>query len=299
MARQRTSVWHTRSALWFILPGFLLFLFFNLYPIIHSVYVSTTDMSFYNIMKPADLHFVGLSNYQTLFGDPMIYRAISLSLLFLATSVPLKALAGLLFASILNSERVWGKPILRSLAILPWVVPFVFSVFLWRGMFTSDFGAVNQIFGSLGLPSVNWLYDAGHAFIVYNIVEVWLAYPFMMTVILGAMQSVPPDLYESAAMDGTGTWRKLKDITLPLIKRPLMFATIMTSIASITAFMIPLLINDAGPGRVNETMMVYGYREAFTGGRYGYASAFMVIVAMICAVFIILSLKASKLTKEE
>lgn len=299
MAERRTSVWHARSALWFILPGLLLFLFLNLYPIIHSLYVSSTNMNFYNITNPERLNFVGVSNYQNLFGDPQIYRAIMLSLLFVATSVPLKVLVGLLFASILNSERVWGKPILRSLAILPWVVPLLFSCFVWRGMFTLEFGAVNQIFGSVGLPAVNWLYDATNAFIVYNIVEVWLAYPFIMTVLLGAMQSVPPDLYESAAMDGAGTWRKMRNITLPLIKRPLLFATIMTSIMSITAFMVPFLINEGGPGRANDFMMVYGYKEAFQGGRYGYAAAFMVIAAMICAVFVILSLWASKLTKEE
>jgi len=273
--RGRKSVWHNAPlALWLILPGLLLFLCFNLYPIVHSLYVSATDMNFYNIGE--HINFIGLSNYQKLLGDPHIYRAIILTLIFVATSVPLKILAGLLFAFILNSEQVLGKPILRSLSILPWVVPLIFSCFLWRGMFTFDFGAVNQIFKSIGLPAVNWLYDARNAFIVYIIVEVWLAYPFIMTVLLGAMQSIPPDLYESASMDGAGTWRKLKSITVPLIKRPLLFTAILTSISSITMFMVPFLINDAGPGRSNDFMMVYGYKEAFQGGRYGYAAAFMV-----------------------
>ncbi|MCK4515782.1 MAG: sugar ABC transporter permease [Spirochaetaceae bacterium] len=299
MPRRHASIWHTWTGLWLVLPGFLLFLCFNLYPIVYSLYVSLTNTNFYNITDPGNIDSVGLRNYLKLFTWPQFYQAIMLSLLFVVTSVPLKVLVGLLFASMLNSPRVWGKPVLRSLAILPWVMPLVFSCFLWRGIFTFDFGAVNQIFTSLGLPAVNWLYDARNAFIVYITVEVWLAYPFIMTVLLGAMQGVPSELYESAAMDGAGAWRKLTSITLPLIKRPLLFAGILTSIASITVFMVPFLINDAGPGRANDFMMVYGYKEAFQGGRYGYAASFMVIAAMICAVFVVLFLKLSKLTKED
>lgn len=301
MGQQRGSIWYTKSALTFILPGLLLFLLLNIFPIVYSGYVSTTDTSFYNITKTGagGPSFIGAANYQDLFSNPRIFRAIGLSLLFVATSVPFKILAGLLFASVLNSERVWGKPVLRSLAILPWVVPIVFSVVAWRGMFTIEFGAVNQVLGSVGLQPVNWLYNATNAFVVYNIVEVWLAYPFVMTVLLGAMQNISPELYESSAMDGAGVWRKLRSITLPLIKKPLVFAAVMTSIASLTAFLVPFMINEAGPGRANDFMMVYGYKEAFFGGRYGYASAFMVISALVCAVFIVIALKVTKLTKEE
>jgi len=300
MGKSRKDLWHVRSAFLFILPGFLLFLLFNLYPIIHSTYLSMTDTDFYNITKTGvdAPQFIGIKNFSDLVDTPFFYRAIGLSLLFAATSVPLKILVGLLFASILNSERVYGKPLLRSLAILPWVVPFIFSILMWRGMFSLEFGAVNQIFASIGLPAINWLFDATNAFIVYNIVEVWLAYPFIMTVVLGAMQNIPPELHESAMMDGAGMLSRMKKVTLPLIKRPLIFATILTSLASIGAFMVPFLINAGGPGRANEMMMVYGYKEAFLGGRYGYAAAFMVIAAIIYSIFIILSLKATKLTKE-
>lgn len=260
-----------------------------------------TDTNFYNLTKtgPGAPAFVGLANYQKILAEPALYRAIGLSLLFVITSVPLKVLAGLLFASVLNSERVWGKPILRSLAILPWVVPVVFSIFVWRGIFSSEFGAINQMLGAVGLPRVNWLFDPTNAFVAYNIVEVWLAYPFMMTVLLGAMQNIPPELYESVAMDGGGTWRKLKDVTLPLIKKPLLYATIMTSIASLTAFLVPFLLNEGGPGRANDFMMIYGYKEAFWGGRYGYAAAFMAFVALVNVLFIFFALKASKLMREE
>jgi len=173
MGQRRGSIWYTKRALIFILPGFLLFLLLNLFPILYSANVSITDTSFYNITKtgPEGPAVIGLANYQSLASNPRIFQAIGLSLLFVATSVPLKILVGLLFASVLNSERVWGKPVLRSLAILPWVVPLVFTLMTWRGMFTIEFGAVNQMFGSVGLPAVNWLYDAGNAFIVYNIVE--------------------------------------------------------------------------------------------------------------------------------
>lgn len=295
------SIWHTRLAFLFLIPGIAFFLFFNLYPILYAISMSFTNTSGYNIM--ADINYIGLANFRELLtglGSRFFY-VVGRSLLFMAVSVPLKVAAGLAFALLLNSELLKGRGFWRGLAIIPWAVPAFFSILTWRGMFAAgELGTINQLLNYAGLRGINWLFDSTNAFIAYNTVEVWLAYPFMMTMILAAMQSIPPDLYESSSMDGAGTWAKFRYITLPLIKRPLLFATTLTSIASFTMFQIAFLLNQGGPARTNELVMVHGYKEAFhsAGLRYAYAASFQVLVSLMVIILIILSLKASRLTRE-
>ncbi len=296
------SIWHTRLALLFLIPGIVFFLFFNLYPIFYAINMSFTNTSGYNII--GEINYTGIANYKELLtglGSRFFYVVVR-TLLFMAVSVPLKVVAGLAFALLLNSELLKGKGLWRGLAIVPWAVPAFFSILIWRGMFAAgEMGTINQLLKMINLRGVNWLFDTTNTFIAYNIVEVWLAYPFMMTMILAAMQSIPPDLYESSSMDGAGTWAKFRHITLPLIKKPLLFATTLTSIASFTMFQIAFLMNQGGPARTNELVMVHGYREAFhsAGLRYAYAASFQVLVSFMIIILIILSLKASRLTKEE
>jgi len=298
--KERTrGAWESRIAFLLIIPSLIIFLFFNLYPIIYSVFLAFTNAEFTNIA--GRYSFIGMENFAKLLFHPntRFYYVLGRTALFVVTSVPLKVLFGLGLAVIFNSRLIKGGKILRSLLILPWTIPAMLSILVWRGLFNLDFGAINQMLQSWGFPRVNWLQDTTNAFIVYNIVEVWLAYPFMMTVILAALQSVPPELYDSARVDGAGTWQRLRYITLPLIFRPLWFATILTSSASFQAFLVPFVLNGGGPARTNEMVMVYGYKEAFQLGNYGYAAAFMVIISLIVTAFMLAGMKAGKMAGEE
>jgi len=276
------SPWRTRKAYWYVFPSLFLFFFFFLYPMVYTVYISLTNASFFNIMKePA---FVGLENYEALLSG-FLYP-LARTVLFMLTSIPLKVLAGILLAVLFTSTSLKAKRILMPLALVPWAAPWFFSVLIWRGMFNEDFGIINRMLLSIGLPSVNWLNDVTNAFIAYNIVEVYLTYPFMMSVIFAAMQSVPLDLYESALMDGAGSWIRFRHVTLPLIKKPVFWATIMTGIASYLIYGVPFLLNRGGPARENEFLLVYGYKEAFDLGLYGYAAAFMMLVFILLTIAI-------------
>lgn len=288
-------LWHTRKAYWYIIPSLFLLFFFFLYPIIYTVYISTTNANFFNIMK--EPKFIGLENYKTLLSEKGFYPLIRTGL-FLLTSIPLKVLTGLLLAILFSSPLVKAKRILLSLALFPWAAPWFFSVLIWRGMLNQDFGIINQMFLSIGLSSVNWLNNIRNAFVAYNIVEVYLTYPFMMSIILAAIQSVPTDLYESAQMDGAGSWITFRHVTLPLIKKPLFWAAIMTGIASYLIYGVPYLLNKGGPARENEFLLVYGYKEAFDFGFYGYASAFMILVFILLTILIITFLKLTKIMEE-
>ena len=293
------KTWMTNKAFLLIIPGLLVFLFFNLYPIAYSVYLAFTNANFYNIMGKYSI--IGLENFQKILFHPntRFYYSLGRTVLFVLTSVPLKVAFGIALAVLLNSAVIRGRAFFRSLLIFPWTLPAVLSILMWRGLFNMDFGAINKILMSIGFPAINWLNDTLNAFIAYNIVEVWLAYPFMMTVVLAALQSVPPELYDSAQIDGAGRLQRLRYITLPLIFRPLWFATILTSNASFQAFLVPYLLNGGGPARTNEFVILYGYKEAFQIGEFGYAAAFMVIISLIIMAFMYVGMKVGRMTSEE
>ena len=259
--------------------------------------LATTNTTVLNLITGAKN--VGVYNFGKLIFGGGLYYPLMITLLFLVTSVALKTIVGLAFATFFNSNHIRFRGALIALMLVPWALPSMLSILIWKGMFSTGFGAINQILGTIGVPAVNWLGNATNAFITYNIVEVWLAYPFMMTVILAAMRSISPELHESAMIDGAGSLSRLRHVTLPLIKKPLSFAIVGTSLVSFMAFAVPFLLNEGGPARANEFLMVYGYREAFSMGRYGYAAAFMILVFIILIALTVILVKVTKLVKEE
>lgn len=281
----------------FILPGLLVYFFWFIYPLGYTFGLSVTNQTFYNLITGAK--FIGLANFEKLFSQAsMLWHVLIITFVWVALSVSFKVLFGLGFASLYSSEKIKGKRILLSLMIVPWVLPGILTILTWRSMFLTEFGAINQLLHAVSLPGVNWLGVPTNALIAYVIVETWLAYPFMMTIILGALKNIPTEVQESAMMDNATGLRKLKHITLPLIRKPLAFATLMTTNTSFQMLGVPYLINQGGPARQNEILMVYGYREAFSYGNYAYASAFVIFAAVIIVLFGFVVLKASKLMEE-
>lgn len=290
------SLWRSPRAYLLILPSLGLFMFFFLYPILFSLYLSTTNASFFNFAR--GYHSVGLGHYRKLILEGEFLKPLSRTILFMVTSVTLKVVAGLLLAALFSSRYLKFKRILQPLFLAPWAVPWFFLAMIWRGMFNQDFGVINQVLHSIGLSAINWLNDTSNAFISFNIVEVYLVYPFMMTVILAAIQSIPKEIHEAAMMDGARSWQRFTYITIPLIRKPLSWATLITAIASYMIFGVPFLLNKGGPAGTNEFLLVFGYKRAFDLGRYGFAAAFMVLVFIILVVIVVLFSRVTRLTEE-
>lgn len=295
--KKKYSIWHTKRAYLYIIPSLILFLFFFLYPLIYTLYISITNANFFNIMKEPTL--CGLENYKKLIFEGGFFSPFLKTIFFILTSVPLKILSSLFLAVLFSSSLIKGRRILLPLILVPWSAPWFFLVLIWRGMFNQDFGIINQVFRLIGLTPINWLNDVKNAFISYNIVEVYLAYPFIMSVIFAAIQSIPPDLYESAIVDGASAWVKFRYITLPLIVKPILWVTIMTTMASYLIFGVPFLLNRGGPARQNEFLLVYGYKESFDFGYYGYGAAFMILVFIILTILVVGFLKLTKMLEGE
>jgi len=293
------------ASLLLVLPGLFVFSAFMLFPVLYLLGISFTNAEPANlfagegvvaVLTFGDALFVGLENYADVLTDGQFWNSFGVTWLFVATSVTLKIGASLAIALIVTSDLVRGKRVLRSLIIFPMGLPPIFTITVWRGIFSSaEFGLMNQLLTAFGASSVAWLSGRWTAFVAYNVTEAWLAYPFMVIITVSALQDVPEELHEAAVVDGAGFLARFAHITLPSIKRPVLFASILTSAASFQQFLIPFVFNQGGPARANELIVVYGYREALSFQQYGRGAAISIIALVFIGAFMWLNVKKGKL----
>ena len=263
-------------------------------------YFDMVSQSLVSDKEKLTMRFIGLENFGKLFTDPRFVYSLYKTAIFVATSVPLKLLTGVALAFLYSSPLVWGRKVLRGLILAPWAIPILLSGLTWRFLFNPN----GQLGKMLGLDIYNYEWDA---FLVYNLFEAWLAYPFIMTVTMGALAGVSKDLVEASYIDGASTFTRLRRVVLPLISRPLMFATILTTGASLQAFMVPLLLNNGGPtktisipglgtrsGNVNEFLILFGYNRVSIDKDYGYAAATYLVIVLILLVYVTIWFISSK-----
>jgi arabinogalactan oligomer/maltooligosaccharide transport system permease protein len=293
------------ASLLLVLPGLFVFSAFMLFPILYLLGISFTNAEpsnlfagegAFSVLTFGEAAFVGLENYVTVLADGQFWNSFAITWLFVATSVTLKLVLSIGVALVVTGDRVRGKRLMRSLIIIPMGLPAIFTITVWRGIFSSaEFGLANQLLGAFGLSSVSWLSDRWMAFLAYNVTEAWLAYPFMVIITVSALQDVPEELHEAAKVDGAGYVGRFLHVTLPSIKRPVLFASILTAAASFQQFLIPYVFNQGGPARANELIVVYGYREAFTYFQYGQGAAISIVAIAFIGAFMWLNVKRGKL----
>ncbi|SHG91326.1 carbohydrate ABC transporter permease [Halobaculum gomorrense] len=285
-----------------VLPGLFLFAAFMFFPMLYLIGISFTNARPANLfgggsfLTFGEATFVGLRNYVAVLTDATFWNSVGVTWLFVATSLVGKVVLGLSIALVVTNDRVRGARFLRSLLIVPMGLPAIFTITVWRGIFSSArFGLANQLLAWLGVGTVAWLNERWAAFFAYNVTEMWLAYPFMVIITVSALQDVPDELHEAAMVDGASYLSRFFHVTLPSVKRPVLFASILTAAASFQQFLIPYVFNEGGPARLNELIIVYGYREAFQFSQYGQGAAIMLIAIAFIGAFMWLNVKKGKL----
>ncbi len=239
------------------------------------------------------LKYIGLENFYRLGRDPRFYNALYKTLFFVATSVPLKVSIGVFLAIFYSSPLIYGRRVWRALLLVPWAMPFLLSAITWKFLFHPREGQLGAMF-RIDMYNVEW-----HAFLVYNLFEAWLAYPFIMTVTMGALSGLSKDVIEAALVDGAGLRDRVFKVVLPLIAKPVTLATILTTGASLQAFLIPLILNGGGPsgrieiagvgsavGPVNEMLILFGYNKIMLDKEYGYAASIYLVVVAIILIYV-------------
>ena len=288
----------TLAAIFLILPGVAVFLFFNIYPILSSIGIAFTDaqLGSYPIEETKDVVVTGLENFRWIMDDSAFKSAFVWTWLFVVVSVVCKVLFGLILALVYNSQLVKGRTVYRALLIIPWALPLLFTVLVWYLMFDPVIGPINLMLTGVGISNPpQWNLGANAGFFALVIIETWLAYPFMMTIITSALQSVPVNLIEASVIDGANYWNRLVRVILPIASRPIAFATIMTSATSFQYFLVPFIYNSAL--FEDRFLLLYGYRKGFAAAipHYGRAAAALVIALVVLAVFMYVGMKVTKI----
>jgi len=271
----------TKLAFWFLLPVAVVLLGVVAYPFFFNVYISLTNWNMFHFRDP---HLIGLRHYLRLFAESDFWMIFGKTFLWTAVNLVFHFTLGLGAALLLN-RKLPGRSIYRALLILPWAVPQYISALTWRGMFNSEYGAVNLILaklGWLGLGPLSWFGGEWSAFSAAVITNIWLGFPFIMVIALGGLQSIPQELYEAARIDGAGPVRRFFSITLPMLKPVLMPALILGTIWTFNNLNVIWLVTDQGlPADKSHILVTYVYKAAFFYYRYGYAAAFSVFIFLV------------------
>ncbi len=276
----------------YALPAMLLILIIIVFPIGYTGYISLTNMNLYHWN---DYRIIGLDNYaRALFKfDSGFLEALLTTIIWTVLNMVIQLAAGFFIALGLNARGLQLKRIYKTLLMVPWAMPAYISILLWRvGMFNTEFGILNKFLKLIGLGKVDFLASNGIAFMSCMVLNLWMALPFMISTIDGALQSVDGNLYESATLDGAGFWTKVCRITVPSIRPIVAPAAVMTTFITFKQFdIIYLLTQQKGymTGATLNTVITYAHQNAFVSNNYGLSSAVSMLLFVVIILFFFLT----------
>jgi len=250
-----------------------------------------------------DYEFIGLNNFREILfpadvSDTNFYFTLGVTVLWTVTNVVLHVSIGLALALVLNNPAVKGRAIFRVLLIVPWAVPNYITALIWKWMFNYEFGAINLMLQAVGISKVAWFGTSFWTNFFANLAtNTWLGFPFMMVVSLGALQSIPGELYEAADIDGAGRWQKFRGITLPLLKPALFPAIILGTIWTFNMFNVIYLVSGGGPDNRTNILITEAYRFFKVLNRYGFAAAYCVMIFVILLLYTIITNRVTRATE--
>lgn len=269
-------------------PSLLLIALIVVFPILYTFFISLTNMNVYHWF---DFTVIGLDNYvKALFVfDSGFLSALLSTLLWTIVNMAVQLVLAFVLASLLNIQKLRLRKLYKTLLMFPWAMPGYVSILLWKtGMFNSEFGLLNQWMEKLGLEAQRWLSTDVSAFICCTVVNLWLALPFMLMIMDGAMQSIDRSYYESALLDGASWFRRSLSITIPCIKPIIAPAVIITVFTTFKQFDVIYLLTQqmgAKTGSGLHTILTYAYENAFITNNYGYSSAISIIIFLLLLAF--------------
>ncbi len=285
--------------LFLVAPAFIILVGVVIYPFFYNIVLSLSNMSLRHIR---DWKIVGFEQYVKVFTEntqPGFYGIFLKTIIWTVVNVFFHVVIGVFLALVLNQKEIRGKAIFRTILILPWAVPQLIVALTWRGMFNYEFGSINLMLTHwFGLPAVQWLKNPLDAFIAVILTNVWLGFPFMMVIALGALQSIPQELYEAAEIDGAMWYHRLRKITLPLIRPVMIPAITLGTIWTFNNLNIIWLVSNGGEPSDNTHILVsFVYKAAFNFYRYGYGAALSMVIFFVLLVFSLSFMRKTKATE--
>jgi multiple sugar transport system permease protein len=277
----------------FLVPAVVYLLVFFGYPVVQNVamaFQEYTTRTFYTGEAP----WVGLDNYATVLSSNLFGTALLNTVLFTAGSIAGQFVIGLAIA-VFFQRRFPLSGVLRSLLLLPWLIPLIVSGAVWRWILDQDNGALNQFLGVLGVADhPGWLTGTSLALVAVIGVNIWIGIPFNTTILYGGLQDVPPELYEAAALDGATGWRAFRHVTWPLLRPVVNVVLVLGVVYTLKVLDIILGLTGGGPANATQTIATQAYHLSFQEFKFGEGAAMGNVLIIISLVFALLYLRANR-----
>ncbi|PXA85207.1 sugar ABC transporter permease [Caulobacter sp. D4A] len=268
----------------FILPPMIYLVVFMFWPLSRQMYMSLTNT---RIVNPNRGRFIGLGNYERLIEDPAFYLSLKATLVYTVLTVVIGVSLGVV-AALAIDRPFKGRAIVRAILLFGWAVPGVAASLIWLWMYNERSGVFNRITELLGIGRFSWLTSTDYALGSVLAVTVWQVAPFVMLVVLAALQSVPQEVREAARIDGADGISTFRAVTLPHIRPSIQLAALLVAVWSIRRFDIIYLLTGGGPLGSTSTLVVKLRQTAFEGHELGMASAYgavgLALALMVAAI---------------
>ncbi len=278
----------------FAWPALTLIGVFFLLPVVGALLLSFTDFDLYALADPHNLRVVGLHNYQMLLVTPMFWKALGNTAVFVVLGVPLSIAASLAAALLVDSRLTRFKGFFRTALFAPVVTTLVAVALIWRYMLHTRYGLVNFLLTHLGLPAIDWLGDPHWSMPAIVVLAVWKNFGYNMIILLAALQNIPEDLYEAARLEGAGSWRFLRHVTLPLLVPTLTLVSIITVSGYFQLFAEPYVMTQGGPLQSTVSVLYFMFEQGFKWWNLGFASAVAFVLFALILMLTLLQLRTAR-----
>lgn len=271
----------------FVLPALINFAVFRYYPMIWAGWASLWNYSLLGGFK----NFIGLGNYiRALTGDPILLQSLGVTLTFVLVKVPVQTALALALAVFANQNKP-GMGMMRAIIFMPVVTSFIVVSIVWGMILNKDVGLLNGILETLGQPRLGYLTSPQNALPTIIVISIWKDVGYSVIILVAGLKGISSSYYEAAIVDGAGPWQAFISITLPMLRRALMFVLVTTTIASFQVFIPVYQLTQGGPSQATNVIVYYLYSKAFVFSEMGYASAVSIILLIILLVVSVVQMR--------
>lgn len=292
--RSRFEAQQARAAAIFVGPALVLVSLFFFLPALAAFGLSLTDFDIYAIGSLDTARFVGLQNYQRTLENPVFWVAMRNTLYFVLVGGTLSVVVSLAVALLLHARSVRWRTLFRTVYFAPVVTTLVAVAIVWRYLYHPRYGFLNHVLGWIGVGPVDWLGDPHWAMPAIVLLAVWKNFGYNMLIFVAGLQSIPDELYEAAAIDGAGFWRRFLHVTLPGLAPIFLFVGVTTMIGNFQIFAEPYVMTQGGPLRSTTSLVLLMYEEGFRWWRMGVAASIAFLLLLVTLAGTLLQLRLQR-----
>ncbi|WP_284640686.1 carbohydrate ABC transporter permease [Paenibacillus silviterrae] len=286
-ATRKKKPWLSFSVL-FILPSFILYTLFVIYPTLNSVNLSFTS---WDGVSP-QIKYIGFDNFIEMWNSERVHNALKNTLIMSVSLVLLENIVAIVLAMLVDQVR-WFKNLFRSIFYFPVLLSGIVMGFVWAIIFNYNFGVISQLLERIGLGvfKIDWLGNPDYAMLAIIITTVWKGSGYYMIIYLAGLQGIPAELNEAAAIDGANRWQQFRHITFPLLAGAMTVSVMLSMIGALKIFDQIAVMTDGGPGFATETMTYIVYKVGFGELRQGYGTALSLVLFLLILIVSLIQVK--------